>query len=198
MEQEAVNRPDALTAFEMLLGEIDAELEHIRQEGARAFESGDLNAVRRNMDVLERLRPVRRQVVAARDAWRAAHSRPRRRSRTQQPALDLSGLAGERPTPGQAYVLPILRALERLGGSGTPREVLDVVAADLRDQLKPVDLAPINSDPTMPRWRKAAQWCRYDMVNQGLLRNGSPRGVWEISEQGRRLLEEQPEESGEN
>ncbi len=37
MEQEAVNRPDALTAFEMLLGEIDAELEHIRQEGARAF-----------------------------------------------------------------------------------------------------------------------------------------------------------------
>ena len=38
------------------------------------------------------------------------------------------------------------------------------------------------------RWRNAAQWARNSMIHEGLLKADSPRGVWEISDQGRRAL----------
>jgi restriction system protein len=42
--------------------------------------------------------------------------------------------------------------------------------------------------PDNPRWRNAAQWARNSMVNEGLLKKDSPRGVWEISDKGKQYL----------
>ena len=38
-------------------------------------------------------------------------------------------------------------------------------------------------------WWNLARWERNSMVKEGLLRRGSPRGVWELSEKGRREVE---------
>jgi len=38
------------------------------------------------------------------------------------------------------------------------------------------------------RWQKMAEWQRYTMVREGLLRLGSPRRVWEITEKDREYL----------
>jgi len=59
-----------------------------------------------------------------------------------------------------------------------------------------VDLEPLASDPKTPRWRNAACWARSAMVNEGLLKSDSPRGVWEISAEGRKRLAAQDEQAG--
>ena len=31
-------------------------------------------------------------------------------------------------------------------------------------------------------WQNNAKWERFQMIQEGLLRRGSPRGIWELSE----------------
>jgi len=51
-----------------------------------------------------------------------------------------------------------------------------------------VDYQPLASSPDNLRWRNAAQWARNSMVQEGLLKADSPRGVWEITDRGREML----------
>ena len=67
-------------------------------------------------------------------------------------------------------------------------DVLERVAQILKDQLRDVDHQTLKSDPNRPRWYNTAQWARNTMVTQRLLLSKSPRGVWEISEAGRKYL----------
>lgn len=67
-------------------------------------------------------------------------------------------------------------------------QVLDRVLQSMKGTLKDLDYDPLASNPDMPRWKNAAQWARNSMVKEGLLRNDSPRGVWQISEAGIRYL----------
>ena len=39
-----------------------------------------------------------------------------------------------------------------------------------------------------PRWWNAVCWQRHDLVKDGLLKNDSERGVWELSERGKQFL----------
>ena len=91
-------------------------------------------------------------------------------------------------TPESAFTKPILEALVELGGSAPVSNVLDLVEPQLKSKLKDVDYQPLPSDPNTLRWRNTAQWTRHDLVNQGFLKNDSPRGIWEISEKGRDWL----------
>jgi hypothetical protein len=91
-------------------------------------------------------------------------------------------------TPEAAFVLPILRAIEELGGSASMQQVLEKVGAAMKDQFKDVDHQSLSSDPTRPRWNNTAQWARNTMVQEGLLKKDSPRGTWEITAAGRARL----------
>jgi hypothetical protein len=91
-------------------------------------------------------------------------------------------------TPETAFILPILRALEELGGAATMQAVLEKVGAAMKGQLKDVDFQPLKSDPGRPRWNNTAQWARNTMVETGLLKKNSPRGIWEITAAGRERL----------
>ena len=88
------------------------------------------------------------------------------------------------------YRTPILEALEDLGGSGYVNEVLDFVYKKMKNFLVPVDLEEISS-VRQKRWRNTAMWERSHMVKDGLLKSDSPRGIWEISEKGKKYLKEQ-------
>ena len=59
----------------------------------------------------------------------------------------------------------------------------------LKKSLGPVDFEPLPSSPDVPRWRNTAQWSRNTMVKEGLLRDDSPRGLWQISKAGQQILE---------
>lgn len=92
-------------------------------------------------------------------------------------------------TPEAAFVLPILRALEELGGSASMKRVLEKVGVTMKGRLREVDYQSLKSDPNCPRWNNTAQWARNAMVVDGLLKDDSPHGVWEIAPAGREYLQ---------
>jgi len=87
-----------------------------------------------------------------------------------------------------AYRVPILRALVSLGGRAQCRDVLERVEQRLRNNMTAADRETLPSKQRL-RWQENAEWERYFMVKDGLLASGSPRGTWEITEEGRRYLQ---------
>ncbi len=85
-------------------------------------------------------------------------------------------------TPRQPYRRPILEALNELGGRAYADDVLKVVEEKMKPLLNESDLEKPASG--MVRWRKAANWVRWTLVQEGLLKPNSRRGVWELSDKG--------------
>jgi len=87
------------------------------------------------------------------------------------------------------YRLPILEVLDEFGGKGHVQEILPKVklAMEARGLLRQRDYGDVPSGGE-EYWRNLARWERKVMVDLGLLRSGSPRGIWEITEEGRNLL----------
>ena len=157
-----------------------------REEGAKAVEAGDYSAAKRAIRSAERLQEAIDSLTAQTDTKpvvQRTESRPRKR-----PRRDFGRIDPGQKSPPELFEIPILRALETMGGSGRVADVLDRVGAIVQGQLKPVDLDRLPSNDRQPRWRNTAQWSRLDMVKEGLLRADSPKGVWEITEQGRARL----------
>jgi len=79
------------------------------------------------------------------------------------------------------YFGPLLDALRALGGSGTPDEVVERIAADLK-------LSDDVQNETLPsgesRFRNQVRWARLFLVREGLI-DSSVRGVWSLTERGR-------------
>jgi restriction system protein len=75
-----------------------------------------------------------------------------------------------------------------MGGSGKVRAVVERVGQIMKGALSRVDYEPLNSDPDTLRWENAVKWARNEMVKDGLLKDDSPRGTWELAEAGRRAL----------
>ena len=86
------------------------------------------------------------------------------------------------------YELPILDALEELGGSAPMSEVKEGVERHLKDRFNQFDLALMKDDTI--RWVNRMQFARLDLRNKGDLKADSPRGIWELSDQGRSRLQE--------
>ncbi len=93
-------------------------------------------------------------------------------------------------TSEDAFRRPILEALVEWGGRAEMSKVLDLVEKKMEGILNDFDRQPLRSDPNIIRWRNTAQWCRNTMAREGLLKSDSPRGIWEISERGRKALQE--------
>ena len=90
-------------------------------------------------------------------------------------------------TPQGAYREPILRCLSKLGGRGRAPEVVDRVGELMEPRLTSEDREPLKSGDI--RWKKNAQWARFRLGEEGLLKKDSPRGTWELTEKGRRVAE---------
>jgi len=108
-----------------------------------------------------------------------------RRSKAKYPRV----LSKGEKTPRQAFRIPILEALIELSGKGKTNEILEKVERKMKHILKSVDYEKVPSG-VMIRWQNTAQWERYIMVQDGLLRSDSPKGIWEITEKGRKFLED--------
>lgn len=188
------NPTNVYAAFELLLEEIEAEVEFINRVGAKAFDSRNYDRAKEALERAGTLVAFREKVAALRREWdalAAAESEEDEEARTQR--RNLGRLQRGIRTREEQYFLPILRTLVEQGGSAKINEVIDRVGKQMKGVLKSVDYEPLASDPDMPRWRNAAQWARWTMVNEGLLKADSPRGVWEITEAGRRAVEQQSE-----
>jgi len=98
-------------------------------------------------------------------------------------------------TPQRDFWKPILETLVDEGGRASVQKVIQSVETKMRNHLKPGDHQP-NRDGA-PKWIKAANFQRLEMVHEGLLASDSPRGIWAITPQGRKWLSEQSSALGE-
>jgi len=90
--------------------------------------------------------------------------------------------------PQADYTLPILEALIEMGGSGKMSDVLDRVFNKVKDRLKQRDFEKLPSGTSI-RWKNKAQWERQRLKTEGYLKKDSPFGIWEITDEGRKLYE---------
>ena len=187
------NPTNVVAAFEILLEEIETEIDFTNRVGARAFEARDYDRAREVLELAAQLTAYRDKLAAFRREWDRlvlVADEEAEDTETTESHRNPGRLRRGLRTPEEAYYRPILRVLERRGGSGQVGDVLEEVREEMKGILRDVDFEPLASDPHNPRWRNTAQWARNSMVNEGLLKSGSPRGMWEITEKGREYLKE--------
>jgi len=183
------NPSNVSSAFEILLEEVKAEIDFVNRLGAKAFEGGDHKKVKEALERARSITEFRDRLAAMRKEWQEMSAGRPADGETPVERRNVGRLDRGMRTPEDAYERPILEVLAGMGGAGRVTEVLERVEKAMKGTLKQVDYEPLTSNPETLRWRNAAQWARNTMVKEGLLKGDSPRGVWEISEAGRRLLD---------
>ncbi len=70
----------------------------------------------------------------------------------------------------------------KLGGRAPTSEVVDIVGQTLDGRLTDPDREKIASGDL--RWRNRTQFVRLSLIKSRDMKGDSPRGMWEITEQG--------------
>lgn len=169
----------------------------LRKQGADALTAGNYEKADVASKHAQWLLAIRRDVEGLYDEWnekfegKTDRRRPRPRvgteSKRPKKTSTTSRLVPGLRTPERSFRRPILEALVELGGRARVRDVLDRVHEKMKNKLNEYDYQPL-SDGKSERWSNNARWCRNTLVNEGLLRSDSPRGVWEITDRGRERL----------
>jgi len=182
---------DIILTIDMLLDEIDAVISALNEEGARLFSEGKYDQARALLNKVEGITGFRGKVLCLKDDWKALRvpALEKRPGGGEGGARSRSGplKPGLKTTP-EEFRYPILEALVRLDSAGRVRDVVRIVEEIMADQLNIYDYQPLPSDPDSVRWKNTVHWERYNMVQDGLLADDSPRGVWEITDAGRQAL----------
>lgn len=84
-------------------------------------------------------------------------------------------------TEKQTFHRLIIEILRSCGGRAKTSDVLDEIERQMQGRFLPRDLE-VRTDGTLV-WKNRAQWERLNMVKDGILRNDSRHGVWELSDQ---------------
>ncbi len=84
-------------------------------------------------------------------------------------------------TPAMTLRQEIIRALKKLGGRASVADVIEQIGKQLDGKLVAGDLKWREATNEYA-WQNNAKWERYRMIQEGILRNNSPRGTWELSE----------------
>jgi hypothetical protein len=193
----ARNIPDDVdAAFELLLEEIEAVANAFIRRSTAALEAREFSDARAMVDRVEVLTKYRQEIDAVRHEWEQLDSLPDdevEAAPVEAPQRTITGrLARGMRTREASYYRPILQALSELGGRAPVGRALERVGELMKPTLKDVDYHNLASDPGEPRWRNAAKWARNTLVEQGHLKSGSPHGIWEISDEGRQWLGQNP------
>lgn len=84
--------------------------------------------------------------------------------------------------PESEYELPILRVLADRGGSAPARDVVTAVGKMVADRLTELDREELPNGGQ--RWQNRIQFTRLRLKERGLIKSGSPRGLWELADAG--------------
>jgi len=135
-------------------------------------------------------------VNIALDALEAA---PRKRLRIARhsTAAPLPKRNSERPkrgkrTPLKKFRAALLETLYRLGGKAYSREIRKTIERLVAPMLGKADYELVSN--AQPRWWNAICSVRNDFIRQGLFRNDSEHGIWELSKQGFQLMRARAED----
>jgi hypothetical protein len=88
--------------------------------------------------------------------------------------------------PQKEFRIPLLFTLIDLGGSAPAKTVREKMEPLMAPRLSEGDYESVSVSTGDPRWWNAVCWERSELVKEGLMRDDSARGIWEISETGKR------------
>lgn len=185
---------DVSTALALLRDSLAEEEQRIRNEGATAMQGGDYDTATSVIDFAKRLLAFEKKVEALVAEWDELEDFRDSASPTVQEIVSKKFFGKRKKgevTPHTAFYRVILESLIEMGGSGKTREVLDKVGEKMKGVLRTIDHAVLPSDGKSIRWRNAAQWARNTMVNEDGRMKKTKNGVWEISDEGRKWLQDQ-------
>jgi len=109
---------------------------------------------------------------------------PQTPARTDRPKLAAHGPQ----LPKKFYREPLLQTMYELGGRAKAAQVREAIERTIAPHLRSGDLRLL-SDNHQPRWWNAVQWTRHSLVQEGLFRNDSERGAWELTDEGIKSVE---------
>lgn len=179
-------------AFEILLEEMETEIEIINQSGAKAFAARNYEAARAVLERADQITALREKLSGLRTEWEklvpvaGANGAGSKKNGSH----DLSRLHRGIRTREAAYFKPILQVLNQMGGFGDMADVLERLPKLMKGTLTDLDFEPLAANSEVPRWWNTAQWAQSAMVQAGLLKSDSPRGIWEMTEAGHKLIAE--------
>jgi len=127
---------------------------------------------------LERLAQGLRPVLASIDVSLSAAKKPNNGPKTKGSRKRQEKMPRTSQEVLREY---LLAALRELGGSARCSDVIGKMREMLAGQLLPGDLLKRKGGAIV--WENNAQWERLVLVKEGILRDDSPRGVWELAEQ---------------
>lgn len=177
-------------AFDLLLSELQHEIKMINESGASAMAGGDYDNTRSALDKANRIDNFKEKVEELREAWKNINLgvSPSKKKRGRPPKKELKTAKRGIRTPEKDFYLPILQVIEDEGGSAETKYVVKKVGHLMASILTPGDRQPVKSNPQQPRWNNTVRWARNSLKVRELLKNDSPRGLWEISITGRSYL----------
>jgi hypothetical protein len=88
--------------------------------------------------------------------------------------------------PLKKFRAPLLDTLYRLGGKAYSREIRKMIERLVAPMLGKGDYELVSN--AQPRWWNAICSVRNELIREGLFRNDSERGIWELSKQGFELM----------
>lgn len=92
------------------------------------------------------------------------------------------GRSGYLPkTEKQVFRRLIIDILKKAGGRARASTVLDQIEQQLEGKMLPGDLT-LRADGKTLAWRNNAQWERNAMREEGIIKDDSPNGIWELGE----------------
>jgi len=178
------------SAFELLLEEIETEISVFNEIAASAIEKGSYQKAKEDIDRAEKITKFREKIITLRNEW----SELEKSLGKIEKELDSSNQRNVRLSRGirtseEEYYPFILNAIVQLGGRANCSDVIEKVGESMKGILKDVDYEPLPSNPRITRWRNTVQWARNALVIRGFLASDSPRGIWEITNEGKQALE---------
>jgi restriction system protein len=179
------------TAIELLLEEVGRTYNTLNRELQKAVELEEFDRVQRITRICQEVKAFKEKVENLKSEWRAIFSgvayTPTKNGSCRKKE-NKSRLKRGLRTPEEKFILPILEALIELGGEAHARDVLERVHAKMKNILNTYDYEDLSSN-NQKRWENTTQWVKYKMVEEGLLDRNVPRGVWRITEKGRKFYQ---------
>lgn len=89
-------------------------------------------------------------------------------------------------TPQRDFRLPLMKVVLELGGWAEVKDIRGKLLPVMKSRLSKDDFEPVSTGEE--RWWNATCWERSELVKEGLFRDDSPRGAWELSDEGIKQL----------
>jgi len=190
-----MDHSNVVPIIDSLIEEFDRVIEELNQEGARRFFTSDYSQAKEILIDVEEVASLKERVSKLREEWKKldlsiSTTKDIEKKNVDSRKFPKSKIPKGLRTREEDLEVPLLLALDSLGGTGDIHDVMNIIESLLAKDLSDFDWQTLPSDPNSIRWKNTVHWARAALVEKGLLSKTSPRGIWEITEAGRVALNE--------